>query len=335
MSRPATVADASDESTPVLRVGVIGVGQMGQHHARIYRQLSNAQLVGVSDLDMDRAREVAVSNDTDRLDQSDLLERVDAVSVAVPTSSHLGVVQECIDAGVDVLVEKPLAETIEDGHRIVESAAREGTVLQVGHIERFNPAVQALFELKDGLDLISGSARRLGPPVDRPIEDGVIRDLMIHDLDVLMALTESRPSSIDAVAGCDEQYASALLTFPDGFVASLTASRVTHRRVREIDLTADTCQVDVNYLDQSVHIHRRSDPEYIRTNGNLCYRNESVVERPVVERGEPLKRELASFVQAVQSGATPVVSGEDGVAALEVAEEIRQEAISSADGGFD
>lgn len=330
MSQEATVTTPRPSADTGVDVGVIGVGTMGQHHARIYRQLPDASLVGVTDIDTDQAASVAAANGTEQLDRSGLLEAVDAVSVAVPTAAHAEVIQACLDADIDVLVEKPFVDDIEVGTRLAAQASASDCVLQVGHIERFNPAVRTLFDVYDECNLIAGAAKRVGPPVDRGIEDGVIHDLMIHDIDIILALTGSTPVTVDAATNGDGQFATAVLTFPDGFVASLTASRLTHRRARRIEFTARDCLLDVDYLDQSVRIHRQSSPEYSRAEGNLRYRNESVVERPVVERGEPLKRELAAFLDAVRERSDPVVTAEDGLAVLEVAQHIERAATRGA-----
>lgn len=329
MSSQRTQLTADSDGTSTVEVGVIGVGSMGQNHARAYRQLSGTTLVGVTDLDGERAQRVADVNETEAFGLNELLEQVEAVTVSVPTSAHFETARTCLDAGVDVLVEKPFVDDIADGHRLVDIAEREDRVLQVGHIERFNPAVQAMFDVVDGFDVIASTARRVGPPVERPIDDGVIADLMIHDIDVVLALAGCRPSDVDAMAASDGQYATALLRFPNGLVCSLTASRVTQRRARELHITTDECQIAVDYLDQSVEIHRQSHPEYTQTDGQLRYRNECVVERPMVERGEPLKAELSAFTEAVRTRSSPQVTAQEGLHVLEVAEKI--EAAAAAD----
>jgi predicted dehydrogenase len=306
--------NGADES---VRVGVIGVGSMGANHARVYRQLPEATLVGVVDWDEERASEVAARNGTTATSRRELLDRVDAVSVAVPTEYHYGVVSDCLDAGVDILVEKPFVHDLSKGEELARRARSEGVVLQVGHIERFNPAVEAALDISGELDVISVTSRRLGPPVERAGNDGVVSDLMIHDIDVVLTLADEKPSSITAV-GCQEgRYASAQLTFPDGLVSTLIASRITQRRVRELEITTENCQITVDYLDQSVRIHRQSEPEYTRSEGTLRYRNKSIVEQPIVESEEPLKRELGAFIEASRNNQTPPVTAEDGLAALE------------------
>ena len=307
-----------------VRVGVLGVGSMGRHHARVYAESPNAELVGVSDADEGNAAEVAREYDTEALSTEDLLDAVDAVSVAVPSRYHLPVAMEALEAGVHTLVEKPLATTTADAEALVDAAAAAGVILQVGHIERFNPAVRTVSEFVEDLDLIAVDARRLGPPVEngRDVGDGVVLDLMIHDLDVLLSLVDSPVADVSAAGSPDDQYVAATVGFENDVVGSLTASRVTQRKVRELTLTATDCIVTVDYIDRSVRIHRRTRPEFLVNDGDLRYRSEQVVERPTVDNGEPLKKELESFLAAVQNGTDPIVSGEDGVAALALAKRV-------------
>ena len=306
----------------MISVGVIGVGSMGRHHARVYRELPDAELVGVYDVDSEQAQAVAAAHGTTPWPLDDLLETCDAVSIVVPTRFHREIAEAAIDAGTDILVEKPLAGTPDEARAIVDAATDAGVTLQVGHIERFNPAVQAVAAFADDLDLIALDTQRLGPPVDRDGDDGVVMDLMIHDIDVARSLLGGEVVDVQATGTADGQYVAAALRFDSGVVATLTASRVTHKKVRQLTLTADDCRVDVDYTTQDVAITRQTLPEYVTTNGGVRYRSETVVERPTVDNGEPLRRELESFVESVSDGTEPEVTGEDGVRALELAARI-------------
>ncbi len=318
------------ESTP-LRAGVVGVGSMGENHVRVYSELQDVDLVGVADLDESQARRVADAYGTTARSFDELLSACDVVSVAAPTSAHHEIVSECIDAGVHVLVEKPIADTVANARDMANRAREAGIVLQVGHIERFNPAVETLESVIDDLDVIAIEAERLGPPIDRAGVDGVVFDLMIHDVDVVRSLLDADPVNVAAMGAENGGYAAAKMEYPDGVIASLTASRVTQKKVRRLTVTARECLVEVDYLEQSVLIHRNSLPEYVTEDGRNRYRHESVIERPRVENGEPLRRELESFVRAVRTGATPEVTAEDGLRALETIETIDR-LVSSADG---
>ncbi|MDG5776822.1 Gfo/Idh/MocA family oxidoreductase [Haloarculaceae archaeon H-GB1-1] len=303
-------------------VGVVGVGSMGQHHARVYDELPEANLVGVADANEEVAADVASTYETDARAVEDLLSSVDAVSIAVPTSHHESIVRRAIEQDVDVLVEKPIVADLDVGRSLLDQARERDLVLQVGHIERFNPAVQTLLDVVQDLDLIAVDARRLGPPLDRDLGDTVVYDLMIHDIDVLLKIVDAEVQSVEATGTQEGQHITANVDFENDVVANLTASRVTQQKVRDLSITAESCRVNVDYLDQSVEVHRHSLPEYVDADGDLRYRHESVIERPMVESREPLKAELEAFVDAVAERATPPVTGEDGLRALEIAQEI-------------
>lgn len=307
-------------------VGVVGVGSMGRHHARVYSELQEAELVGVADDDEAAAREVAEEYDTEAVPTDDLFELSEAVSIAVPTEYHYDIAVDAMESGASVLVEKPFATSVEEGRAMLEVAEETGATVQVGHVERFNPAVVALSDIIPDLDIIAVQARRLGPPLDRDIGDGVALDLMIHDIDVMLSVVDARVTDVTAEGTRENQHVSAVVGFEDGVVGSLTASRLSQQRVRELTVNAESCTVDVDYVDRSVEIHRDSVPEYVDTEGSLRYRNESVIERPTVENGEPLKHELESFLGAVRNGSAPEVSGEDGIRALDVARTISRQA---------
>jgi len=317
--------------TEQIRAGVVGVGNMGRHHARVYSELPGVELVGVADADADTAAEVAAEFDTTVRDRTRLLAGTDAVSVAVPTRFHEAVARSAIDAGTDILVEKPFVADPEVGRDIVATAREANCLVQVGHIERYNPAVRSLRDVMVDADPIAFAARRQGPPVDRDSVDSVVSDLMIHDIDVIRSLTEEPVTDVSAVSAADDAHVVAQLQFEDGRVASLTASRVTQERVRDLAVTAADCHVEVDYMDQSVEIHRHSLPEYVATDGDVRYRHESVIERPTVETGEPLKNELSSFAESVRERTRPETTGEDGIRAVELAERVETAAAEGPD----
>jgi predicted dehydrogenase len=313
----------SDEQT---YAGVIGVGSMGQHHARVYKELPEVELIGVADADESRAGEVASKYGTVPRYQDDLLRMSDVVSVAVPTRYHYEVAAAAIEAGTHVLVEKPFVRDVSKGRELVEMSRRADVTLQVGHVERFNPAVQALVDIVPDLDLIAVDIRRLGPPVDRDTEDSVVYDLMIHDIDILTAIVGADPKTVTAMSTHENEHVTAQLEFEGGVVANLTASRVTQEKVRDLALTAEDCRVNVDYEDQTVQIHRHSLPEYYEEDGDIRYRHESIIERPTIENGEPLRAEMEAFVQAARQGKRPRVSGRDALAALAVARQVEKQA---------
>lgn len=308
-------------NTDMLNVGVIGVGSMGRHHARVYRELPQTRLVGVADVDMEAATDAASTYETTALSVDRLLNSVDAVSVAVPTEYHYETARKALDEDVHVLIEKPIVESPENGRELIDRADRGDLVLQVGHVERFNPAIRALTDIVPDLDVLSVDAQRLGPPLDREMTTSPVLDLMIHDLDILLSLIDDDATVLDASATADDQYVTATVELGD-VLGTLTASRVTQRKVRELSITARECLVHVDYISRSIQIHRHSLPEYIEENGDIRYRHENIVEHPTVENGEPLKKELGAFVDAIQNGTEPIVTGEDGLAALALARDI-------------
>ena len=308
-----------DEPLPV---GVVGVGTMGKHHARVYEAIPEADLVGVTDRDSSAARKTAEEYGTNAYDLEALLERVQAVTIAVPTESHLEVATQCLEAGIDVLVEKPIAGTIAEGEQLIEEANVHDAILQVGHIERYNPAVQALQDFVGDLDIVSIRTERLGPSPDRSIEDSAVLDLMIHDIDIVLSLLGETPETVSAAGVRQNRHASATLTFGSDVIAELTASRLTQEKVRKLEVIATDCLVRVDYLDRDIEIHRQSRPEYITTDYDVRFRHESIIERPMVDSTEPLVNELSAFVDSVRNRSAPEVTGEDALQALQLAKQI-------------
>ncbi len=297
---------------------------MGHHHARIYNQLPGVELVGVSDVDEERARDVAREFETRSLPRTRLLGAVDAVSIAVPTRHHMTAAHEAIDAGTHVLVEKPFVVDPDEGRDLLARADEANLFVQVGHVERYNPAIIALRDVLADAEPLAVAARRQGPPVDRDDAASVVFDLMIHDIDIVLSMTDASVTNVSASRVPDRNHVIAQLEFEDGLVATLTASRITQERIRELSITAEDCQINVDYMDQSVEMHRHSLPEYITTNGDVRFRHESVIERPTIESGEPLNNELSAFVSAVEDGTEPRPNGHDGIRAVEIATQVEE-----------
>lgn len=311
-------------------VGVIGVGAMGKHHARVYNELPDANLAGVADADTNRADEIATTYSTESYTVEELLSRVDITSIVVPTAHHYDLATRCIDAGIDVLVEKPLVKEPQQGQKLIQQANEADVTLQVGHIERHNPVVATLQDIVPDLDVIAIEAERLGPAPDRQIHDSAVIDLMIHDIDVVCSLFDATVEDVDAIGAADGRHATATLELSDGTVGTLTASRVTQQKQRKLSITAEDCYVTCDYLDSSVEIHRQSAPEFVAENGEVKYRHESIVENPAVDSGEPLKYELSSFIDAARNGDEPDVTGQEGIRALKLAREINEQAFGDA-----
>jgi len=315
----------------MISTGVIGVGHLGRLHARVYSEIENCRLVGVHDTDRDAAERVAEATGTRVFDSSDeLLEAVDAVSVAVPTSEHREVAGRAIERGVHALVEKPIAATVEEAEELVEAAAARDVVLAVGHIERMNPAVRAALRVLDDPRFIE--VHRLGVFVPRGTDVAVVLDLMIHDIDLILSTVRSPVSRIDAVGipvlSPSIDIANARINFENGCVANVTASRVSREKVRKIRFFQPDAYITVDTLTPRAQLFRRRDvsPEKLLSiaTGEVEGGLEDIVdyEDLALEEREPLRLELESFLSAAAEGARPDVSGEDGLRALRVAMEI-------------
>lgn len=308
-----------NRSGDYLRVGVIGVGYLGRFHAQKYIAQPGAALVGVVDTDPARATQVAAECRTEAfIDYRDLFGRVDCVSIAVPTQFHGVVAREFLTRGIDVLVEKPLTATVAEGRELVELAARNGLVLQVGHLERFNPALRSLRDILTAPRFIE--CHRVAPFVERGTDIDVVRDLMIHDLDVILSLVRSPVTAIEAfgvpVLTPEPDIANARLRFASGCVATVTASRVALKRERKMRLFQPDTYIVVDYGEHRIRICRREPGSLPGGLPNLR------VEERHVGGEDALEEEIRAFLHAVRDRREPVVSGHDGLQALEVAEQI-------------
>jgi len=318
----------------LLRTGVIGVGHLGRHHARVYSELGDCELVGVYDTDSARASAVASelgSRAFDRLD--DLIAEVNAVSIAVPTTDHHEVALACMAGGLHVLIEKPIAVTVEQATEIVESAEARDLVVQVGHIERFNPAIRAAMEILSSPMFIE--AHRLAEFVPRGTDVAVVLDLMIHDIDLILATVDSEVASIEAVGvpvlSPSIDIANARIGFRTGCIANVTASRASREKVRKIRFFQHDAYITVDCVAPKAEVFRRKDvpPETLAAiaSGEIKGGLSEIVDHEdlALDRTEPLMLELSSFLAAVRGDAPPVVSGRDGLRALSVVLEILEQ----------
>ena len=302
-----------------LNVGVIGVGHLGQHHARLYSQFPDTHLVGIVDLDRDRADAIGQQHDTLVFSHvHELLGVVEAVSVAVPTSHHREVVRACLEAGVHVLVEKPLASTVVEARDIVQFASQRGLMLQVGHVERFNPVMDEIRTIVHTPGFIE--CHRLAPYQPRGTDVDVVLDLMIHDLDLILSLDLGEAKKVEAagvaVLSSQIDFANARVEFSEGCIVSFTASRMSTGRLRKMRLFQSDLYLSVDFQSRQGLGYRRTA---------LPDGESSVVEELIQGNDEePLKRELRAFVRSVQSGVSHGVSGEEGLRALELAHAINQ-----------
>jgi predicted dehydrogenase len=323
--------------TEPIPVAVVGTGHMGRHHVRVYHEMAETQLVGIVDLDLNRARELADKYQTTAYDSIEpLLGEVKAVSIAVPTVEHWTVARPFIEAGVAVLIEKPLAADSATARRLHSLAHKHNVLLQVGHTERFNPVVRALHRMGVAPKFVE--THRISPFTFRSADIGVVMDMMIHDIDVVLSLVRAKPVRVDAVGvrvlARYEDVANAWVTFDNGCVANLTASRLALKTERKIRVFSEEAYLSLDYQKKSgiavkkdanldlLKLARDHDAKDLSQLAGIDYSTLVNVEPLQVDDVEPLRAELQSFISSLRSGRAPEVSAEDGVAAVELAEQI-------------
>jgi predicted dehydrogenase len=315
----------------LVKVGVIGVGRMGQRHCRVYANLRGAQLVGVTDANSGLGRQVARQYEVPYFADVDaLLDEVDAVSLVTPTPAHFDLAMRCLERGVHVLVEKPITTTLAQAEALTTAAEDSGKVVMVGHIERFNAAYMELKNVLETLTPLAVNFRRLSAFAGSNTDVDVVLDLMIHDTNLVLDLMGAEPTRVDAyglsVLSGTIDHAVVNLGFAAGPLASLTASRVTEHKVRCIEVTAREAYVACDLLDKSIYVYRSTIGEYLLQNHRgVKYRQESVVERIQVPIFEPMFLELQHFVECVAEGKLPLVSARDGLRALALAEQVSRQ----------
>lgn len=298
-----------------IKVGVVGVGHLGMHHARVYSEILGAQLVGVVDTNEERVHTIAESMGVaPYTDVRQFLEqkKPDAISVVVPTNKHFEVAKVAMERRVHVLIEKPVTPCVDEAEQLLTLAVEKDLILQVGHIERFNSAVQHVREFVCEPYFIQ--SRRMGPFSPRISDVGVVLDLMIHDVDIILSMINSDLISISAIGRCvrtnHEDIASAQLEFANGAMAQILVSRVSEKRERKMEITEAERYITVDFGAQDISVQR----SVRQSSGNLI----EIMEHPVFPKMEPLKLELQHFISCVQEGRQPMVGIRDGKRALEV-----------------
>lgn len=295
-----------------IKVAVIGAGKLGAIHARIYSQLTDAELVGICDIDRKKSKEIAQNINTDFYpDYRQLIPKVDAVSIAVPTILHYKIGREFLNHKIHCLIEKPITANLKEAKKLLRLAQGKNCILQVGHIERFNPAIGAIAKLPGQPRFIE--CHRLGRFTPRVKDIGVVLDLMIHDIDIMLALVKSEIKSIDAIGvkvlTGHEDIANARIKFENGAIANLTASRVSDEVMRKIRIFKENTYISLDYAQQEAVIYRK-------------IKNKIIARSIPIKKEEPLKAELESFIHCIQQNKTPLVSGYDAYAALKLAFQI-------------
>ena len=298
-----------------IKTGVVGVGYLGEHHTRIYGELDGCELAGVLDTDEARAKEIADKFSCKCFGSvEELAVECEAVSVVVPTDQHCEIALELLEKGCHLLIEKPLCTSLEEAEKILSAAKNAGSIVQVGHVENYNPVMAFLERTVDRPKFIT--AERLAPFQERGTEVGVVLDLMIHDIGIILELVKSPIRKIDsvgvAVLSKTEDIANARITFEDGCVANINSSRVSLKKVREIRVFQPRTYLSLDFMNQKGHL--------LRHTGQQLEKNEIPI-----EQGEPLMLELSSFLDCVSRYAEPKVGAALGKSALEVAIQITEQ----------
>jgi len=321
-------------TSKMVKVGVIGVGHLGQHHVKHFASLANADLVGVYDLNPTRANEIANQYNVKSYNNIDeLLSTCDAVSIVTPTTQHAEIAERCIMSGKHVFIEKPITKTVAEANHLLSLTQKNGTVIQVGHIERLNPALLALknYELKPKFIEV----QRLAPYTIRGTEVPVVLDLMIHDIDIILSLVNSPVKSIRAsgvsIMTDSVDIANARVRFENGTVANLTSSRIAQNKVRKLKFFQRNMYITIDFLLGLTEVYRAidSDTTVSKTMVTAPLNNDGgqrsiVYEKPSIKKTDALRLELTNFIESVQGNAKPIVDGKAGRDALEVAANIQK-----------
>lgn len=308
-----------------IRVAVVGTGHMGRYHLAVYSEMPDVEVVGIADVDKDLVGRLADQyHTTPYTDHRELIGKAELVSIAVPTDLHHPVARDFLSQGSNVLLEKPITKDLEQARELFSLAGDNGLVLHIGHVERFNGAVQELKKIVEEPILIE--ARRLGPFQKRVQDDGVVLDLMIHDIDIVLGLVDSPVAHLAAqgvsVFSDNEDVAHVQIAFENGCMATLTASRATQNKIRTMAVTQRNAYVYLDFTDQDIHIHRQASTEHLLTREQLRYKQESLIERVFVYKDNPLKSEIRHIIDCIRNGAKRVVSVEDELKSLTVALEV-------------
>ncbi len=308
-------------SSSLLRTAVVGVGYLGRFHAQKYAQLPGSQLIAVADASAEAATRVAQELNVEAVsDYRDLFGRVDAISIAVPTPLHHEIACAALERGIHVLVEKPIATTVAEAQEMVATARKHRRVLQVGHLERFNPAIVSAVQRMTAPRFVE--SHRLAPFKQRGTDVSVVLDLMIHDIDLIQELVGEPIESIDAVGAQvfsgEIDIVNARIRFKGGCVANTTASRVSMKQERKIRLFQDDAYLSIDMQQKILTVIRKKDAAPVESPAQVSIEEESF------DQGDALRDEIAAFLKAIQDGTEPVVTGEDGLRALETAIKIAE-----------
>ena len=308
-----------------VRAGVVGVGRMGEYHVGVLSEMQGVELAGVVDVAANRRKAIQdIYNIPNFADHKDLFGQVDIAVVAVPTMQHYPVTKELLENGIHVLLEKPCANNLDHARELFQIAQDKNLILHIGHVERFNGAVQELHKIVEVPLFVE--CKRMGPFAERIQDDGVVLDIMIHDIDIILNLIKSKVVACHVLGASvftdKDDLVSAQLEFENGCIANIVASRASQNKVRTLSVTQKDSFVVLDYTDQEIYVHRKSSSEHQMSKGSLRYKQESLVERIFVHKDNPLKLELQHFIDCVKNGSPRNVAVNDELYSLEIALDI-------------
>jgi predicted dehydrogenase len=311
-----------------VRIGIIGAGSMGRNHVRIASTHPTIDCVGIFDPNETVGREVANMFGVEFFsEQQDLFDNCDAVVIASPTSSHFDIAKSAIECGKHCLIEKPITVTVEEGEELIRLSEKADTIVQVGHVERYNPVFSELRKIVNQEDILAINSSRLSYNVSRANDVDVVLDLMIHDLDAVNQILGGNLEVAGACGGCfhstNFDHVSAELVSPNGSVATIIASKVSQTKYRMLNISCSDCYIKVDFLRKEIEINRRAAGRYISDLQDVTYKQEYLVERVFVPNIEPLMAEHNNFVESVLEHKEPLVTAYHGVEALRLAKKIQ------------
>ncbi|MCA1927948.1 MAG: Gfo/Idh/MocA family oxidoreductase [Calditerrivibrio sp.] len=306
----------------MIRMGLIGVGRMGRYHYNLYDEIGDIVKTAVCDADPELLKSLPKKEDTlISVNYMDILPHVDAVTIAAPTKYHYQIAKDCLDAGKHVLVEKPITTDYEQAVELFDIADKKNLVLHIGHVERFNGAVQEIKKLIDNPFLIE--SRRVGPYVERMKNDSIVLDLMIHDIDIIMNIVNREVIDIEAKGSVVyselPDFANVTLVFDNNSVANILVSRVTQKKDRMMSISQQDAFIYLDYTNQDINIYRKGSSQHVFGNKELKYINEYVLERVFVYKDNPLKMEIKHFINCIKGETSRIVTVEHELRSLKVA----------------
>ena len=308
-----------------VRAGVIGVGRMGTYHVGILSELDKVELSAVVDIDSKSRKIIEKNYETLGFDNyRDIYDKIDDAVVAVPTGMHYPIAKDLLNAGIHVLLEKPCANKLDHARELFQIAEDKNLTLHIGHVERFNGAVQELHKIVEAPIFVE--CKRMGPFSNRIKDDGVVLDIMIHDIDIILNLIKSKVVEIhvlgSSVFSDKDDLVNAQLKFENGCIANIVASRASQNQVRTLSITQKDSFVVLDYTDQEIYVHRKSSSEHKLSKDSLRYKQESLVERIFVHKDNPLKLELQHFLDCATNGSPRKVAIDNELYSLEIALDI-------------